>query len=120
GLAPVHGATNMALDHALLESVKAGGPPVLRLYRWDPPTLSFGRNQPARGLYDHAAARARGIAFVRRPTGGQAVLHGDELTYAVVASIGALGKPREAYRRINGALVGGLRELGVGAGLAQR
>ncbi len=112
------GAANMGLDAALLEAVRGGAPPVLRLYRWDPATLSFGRNQPAAGLYDEAAAAERGIAFVRRPTGGQAVLHDDELTYAVIAGVGVIGKPRAAYRLINGALVAGLRRLGLAASLA--
>ncbi|HUG40237.1 MAG TPA: lipoate--protein ligase family protein [Longimicrobiales bacterium] len=112
------GATNMAIDRALLESVRDGAPPVLRFYRWDPPTLSFGRNQPARGLYDRDLARERGIAFVRRPTGGQAVLHADEVTYAVVAPVAVIGTPRAAYGTINRALVAGLRALGVPAHLA--
>ena len=112
------GPTNMAIDQALLAAVAAGGDPVLRLYRWSSPTLSFGRNQPARGLYDEEAAADRGIAFVRRPTGGQAVLHDDELTYAVVATVGEVGKPRAAYERINEALVATLRALGVEAALA--
>ena len=72
---PRDGATNMALDQALLDAVCGGAAPVLRLYRWSPATLSFGRNQPARGLYDPVEAARRGIDFVRRPTGGQAVLH---------------------------------------------
>ncbi len=117
-LRPLDGATNMALDAALLASVQAGGPPVLRFYRWDPACLSFGRNQPARGLYDVARARTRGIDFVRRPTGGQAVLHDDELTYAVVAPLRLIGRPRDAYRRINQALVAGLLELGIRAMVA--
>lgn len=108
----------MAVDRALLDSVAAGAPPVLRLYRWAPATLSFGRNQPARGLYDEDAAAAAGIDFVRRPTGGQAVLHDDELTYAVVAPVAVIGKPRVAYQRINSVLVAALRELGVHATLA--
>lgn len=116
---PADGATNMALDAALLESVVAGAGPVVRFYRWDRPTLSFGRNQPAAGRYDRAAARERGIAFVRRPTGGQAVLHADELTYAVVAPVAVIGRPRTAYRRINEALVTGLRRLGVAAEMAE-
>lgn len=112
------GPLNMATDQALLESVATGADPVLRLYRWSPATLSFGRNQPARGLYDEGVAADRGIQFVRRPTGGQAVLHDDELTYAVVAPVAALGKPRDAYRRINEALLAALRELGLEAGLS--
>ncbi len=115
---PADGPTNMAVDQALLKAAARGGPPSVRLYRWSSPTLSFGRNQPARGLYDTDDAARRGIGLVRRPTGGQAVLHDDELTYAVVAPIPVVGKPRTAYASINGALVEGLRRLGVNADLA--
>lgn len=118
GLDPVDGPTNMAIDSALLEAVMEGAAPVLRLYRWDPPTLSFGRNQPARGRYVMDVARKLGIAFVRRPTGGQAVLHDDELTYAVIASIDRIGRPRAAYALVNRAIVAGLSFLGVEAGIA--
>lgn len=112
------GSLNMAIDQAVLESVVAGAAPVLRLYRWSPATLSFGRNQPARDVYDRAAAAEQGVDFVRRPTGGQGVLHDDELTYAVAAPVSRLGKPRDAYRRINEALVVALTELGVAAAVA--
>ncbi|HET9986045.1 MAG TPA: lipoate--protein ligase family protein [Longimicrobiales bacterium] len=115
---PRTGADNMARDQALLESVQAGGHPALRLYAWDPPCLSFGRNQPARGIYDPAAAAARGIDVVRRPTGGRAVLHDREVTYAVAVPVGTLGSPRETYVAINRALVAGLRALGVAARVA--
>ena len=108
----------MALDHALLESVQQRPRAVLRLYRWQPACLSFGRNQPARGCYDEGAARARGIDIVRRPTGGLAVLHDDELTYAVIAPIDLFGGPRASYHTINAALVAGLRKLGVPAELS--
>jgi lipoyl(octanoyl) transferase len=118
GLVPADGPSNMGIDMALLEAVRLGAAPVVRFYRWSPAYLSFGRNQPARGLYDLAAAAARAIHFVRRPTGGQAVLHADELTYAVVAPVALIGRPRDAYRRINHALVAGLRALGLRAELA--
>jgi lipoate-protein ligase A len=114
---PAPGAWNMALDDALAASVRAGGPPVLRFYRWSPPCLSLGRNQPARGWYDEAALRARGIEVVRRPTGGRAVLHHRELTYSVAVADGALGGPRATYAAVNRALVAGLRRLGVAAAL---
>jgi lipoyl(octanoyl) transferase len=115
GLCQADGSCNMAVDAALLASVREGGAPVVRFYRWAPACLSFGRSQPAAGLYDRHRAAARRIGFVRRPTGGQAVLHDDEITYAVVAPVAVLGRPRDAYRRINEALVVGLRALGVDA-----
>lgn len=112
---PARGAVNMAVDEALLESVRRGGPPVIRFYTWKPACLSFGRNQPARNLYDAARAAALGIDVVRRPTGGLAVLHDRELTYCVLAPLHLFGGPRAAYAEINRALVEGLRCLGVAA-----
>jgi len=107
----------MARDHALALAL-ARGAAALRVYRWAPPTVSLGRNEPARGLYDLGAAAARGLDFVRRPTGGRAVLHDRELTYAVAVPVGALGGLRETYRRVNAGLVRALRGLGVPAALA--
>ena len=75
----------MALDAALLEAAERDGLRALRLYAWQPGTLSFGRNEPATRRYDRAAIEARGLATVRRPTGGRAVWHHHEVTYAVAA-----------------------------------
>jgi len=108
----------MALDHALAETLPAGGG-ALRFYGWSTPTVSFGRNEPTRGRYDLDAAEAEGIQFVRRPTGGRAVLHEDEITYSVVASARVLGGARAAYARINEGLVSGLVRLGVSAEVAR-
>lgn len=107
----------MALDHALALAC----PPdegVLRLYGWSSPTVSFGRNEPARGRYDLDLAAAMGITFVRRPTGGRAVLHDEEITYSVVVPLRTFGGLRRAYVRINEGLVAALSELGVPALLA--
>lgn len=112
------GAFNMAMDQALFEGVQAGGRPVLRLYRWHPACLSFGRNQPARDLYDADIARDLGIDIVRRPTGGQAVCHDRELTYAVAVPLGILGGPRQAYVTINRVLANALGRIGVPARLS--
>ncbi len=80
------GALNMALDQALLERVAAGAsPPVLRLYRWDPPAVTLGYGQRGGDVVNLAACRELGFDVVRRPTGGRAVLHRDEVTYAVIA-----------------------------------
>jgi lipoyl(octanoyl) transferase len=110
----------MAVDAALAEAVRAGGPPVVRFYRWSPACLSLGRNQPGRGCYDIDAVRARGLDVVRRPTGGRAVLHDRELTYTVVLPERSLGGPRRSYATVNRALVRGLRRLGVAAELQPR
>jgi lipoyl(octanoyl) transferase len=107
----------MALDEALMAGVRASGRPVLRLYRWSPSCLSLGANQPARGLYDPAALERLGCDVVRRPTGGRAVLHARELTYAAILPDRLLGSARQAYARIHGALTAGLRRLGVPAEL---
>ncbi len=115
--APRDGAANMAVDHALAETVDpdAGW---LRLYRWVRPTLSLGRNEPGAEAYDFARARRLGIDVVRRPTGGRGVLHDAELTYAVVAPITRAGRVRAAYLMVQRALAGALRSLGADARLA--
>ena len=110
---PLAGAENMALDEALLERARATNETVFRVYAWSEPTLSFGRNQTARGAYDPDLARERGVAIVRRPTGGRSLLHHREVTYSVTAPITANGSLRESYDRINRLLVDGLRRLGV-------
>lgn len=107
----------MARDHAL--ALKLGpGEGVLRFYHWNPPTISFGRNEPAKDRYDEALAGEVGIDFVRRPTGGRAVLHHQELTYALVFPVGAFGGLRAAYRRINEGLLVGIQRLGAAVELA--
>jgi lipoyl(octanoyl) transferase len=110
----------MAIDDALVDSVRDGGGPVLRLYGWSPPCLSLGRNQPARGAYDREALRTAGIEVVRRSTGGRAVLHDRELTYAVVAPSRWFGSARRAYTAINECLVAALASLGARATVVAR
>ena len=111
------GPENMAVDVALLERADRMGEAFLRLYRFDPPCLSFGRNE-ASGRYDRAAIARLAIDVVRRPTGGAAVWHEQELTYAVAAPIAALGGLRQAYHAIHGCLAAALRALGVSPTLA--
>ena len=108
----------MAFDDALLEDAARTGRPTLRLYRWSPPCLSFGRNEPARSRYDRAAIERRDLAVVRRPTGGRAVWHDAEVTYAVAAPIALFGALAESYRTIHARLAAALRALGVRAELA--
>lgn len=110
---PLPGAWNMAVDDALMEAGRSGLV-TLRLYRWEPGCLSFGRNQTARGRYDGARAAEMGFDVVRRPTGGRSVLHHRELTYAVTAPAD-WGSLKDVYLRINRALAAGLRRLGADA-----
>jgi len=110
---------NMALDGALLDRARESGETVLRVYGWRSPTLSFGRNQRARGLYDGDAAAARGVEVVRRPTGGRAVLHHREVTYSVTGPAATAQPLGESYARINRLLLDGLLTLGVRAELAR-
>jgi lipoate-protein ligase A len=111
------GAINMATDAGLLALAERSGRAFLRLYRFDPPCLSFGRNEPAVG-YDRAAIARLGLDVVRRPTGGRVVWHEDEVTYAVAAPIAAFGGLRLAYRTIHVWLAAALRALGLAATLA--
>ncbi len=115
---PASGPKNMAVDHALAACLRPGEA-VLRVYRWSRPTVSFGRNEPARGLYDPSAGHDAGIEFVRRPTGGRAVLHDRELTYAALLPLTRRGSLRATYGLINRGLVEALRSLGVLAAMAE-
>lgn len=116
---PASGAENMALDEALMHRARDTGEWVLRIYSWRVPTVSFGRNQTARGRYDPERIREHGLAVVRRPTGGRAILHDREVTYSVTAPVAEAGDLRTSYSRINALLIDGLRRLGVAASLAQ-
>ncbi len=108
----------MAADVALLDEVAAGAPPVLRLYRWSPPALSLGRFQPDDDV-DVDACRRLGVEIVRRPTGGRALLHGGDLTYAVALRPPAPSPTVDAlYRLLAGGLIAGLARLGVEAAIA--
>lgn len=108
----------MATDQALLDLAEQSGEGFLRLYRWAPFCLSFGRHEPALRRYNRAEIEKRGIDVVRRPTGGRAVWHARELTYAVAAPIEWFGTLPETYRSIHAILARALRQLGVDATLA--
>ncbi len=83
------GARNMAVDAAILHAVEAGeAPPTLRLYGWKPWCVSLGHFQRPERELDAQAMRERGWDVVKRPTGGRAVLHADELTYSILAGKG--------------------------------
>ncbi|MGB2894753.1 MAG: biotin/lipoate A/B protein ligase family protein [Anaerolineales bacterium] len=113
---PAHGGLNMALDEAILEAVGRGESlPTLRFYAWEPPCISIGVAQSSRDV-DMVRLRTARWDLVRRSTGGRAILHTDELTYAVIAPIdnphvagGVLG----SYRYLSAGLVAGLQQMGM-------
>jgi lipoate-protein ligase A len=104
------GATNMALDEALLRSALERKVASLRFYTWSEPTLSLG-------YFQKHADRLAGVAWVRRPTGGDAILHHHELTYAQALPAGPPWHTSESWIcRFHHAVGAALRRFGVEAG----
>lgn len=110
----------MAIDQALLDRADQQGEGWLRLYQWAPHCLSFGRHEPASLRYDVERITARGIDTVRRPTGGRAVWHAEELTYSVATPCSRFGTLNAAYLEIHQMLAGSLHLLGAAVSLADR
>ncbi|MDA3962528.1 MAG: hypothetical protein PF961_17215 [Planctomycetota bacterium] len=103
------GPQQMALDEALLEAATVT---TLRLYRWDPPTVSLGYFQDYHSI---AAALPEPIALVRRITGGGAIWHDHELTYAIVGQLGRDGLPartRDCYAPLHAAVAAAVISAG--------
>ena len=110
------GAKNMSLDEALLEAIgRVEADALLRVYGWSVPTLSLGYFQ--RLAEARADERWRDVPIVRRPTGGGAIWHEHELTYAlVVPESHPLARPStQLYRKVHAAISGGLVGLGIAA-----
>jgi len=109
---------NMALDEAIATEVrKRAAAPTLRLYGWEKPSLTLGCFQKTADI-NIEYCRAHNVPIVRRPTGGRAILHGDELTYSFSAktdsgpfSHGLL----DSYRRISTAFSIALKKIGISA-----
>jgi len=115
---PLPGARNMALDEALMHSAATKRePPTLRLYTWEVPTLSLGYSQSSKDV-NLSSLEQFGWGLVRRPTGGRAILHTDELTYSITAPMDdslVSGNLLESYQRISKALLKALQNLGINA-----
>lgn len=119
------GFTNMAIDEAILESYIAGNtPPTLRLYRFAPPAVTIGLSQKMSAELV-ASIEERGIDVVRRPTGGRAVLHMNDLTYSFVGGDvsregGFLSTSiTTSYKEISQGLIAAFRLLGVASELGE-
>lgn len=113
---PATGEWNMALDEALLMSTSSGKSlPTLRLYDWQPACLSLGYSQPFSEV-NLSALSQYGWTYVRRPTGGRAILHRDEITYSITAPQShpfVAGSLMESYRNISRILVMALENFGI-------
>jgi lipoate-protein ligase A len=113
---PATGPENMAVDDAILQAVcEQKSPCTLRLYAWQPPCLSLGYAQPFQDV-DYSQLQDRKWDIVRRPTGGRAILHTDELTYALIAPDdhpSFCGGVLASYKKISKALVHALELLGL-------
>jgi lipoate-protein ligase A len=114
---PKEGALNMAVDEALFLS--AGESPdsaTVRLYGFDPPAVSFGYRQKPEEAIDLASCRRLGVDWVRRPTGGRALLHQHELTYSVASSTDGVFRGlgvRALYDSVSAVLRRALTGLGI-------
>lgn len=100
------GAYNMEFD---LELARNSNPQdaYFRIYRWNPFCISLGANQNFDDI-DLTKTDRDGIDIVKRPTGGRAILHAEELTYSVVLPLNYEFSPREIYFKISNALMRGL------------
>ncbi|MEM8502975.1 MAG: biotin/lipoate A/B protein ligase family protein [Cyanobacteria bacterium P01_D01_bin.1] len=114
------GSEQMAIDSWLLDQhVKGSQPPTLRFYTWEAPTISLGYHQHQfPDHWHHLHYKGQPVELVRRPTGGRAVLHQGDLTYAIVTS-GLKGARREIYQRLCQFLIEGWQDLGIELGLGK-
>lgn len=115
---PAPAAENMALDEMLLKRVKCEFSPIVRLYSFDPPGITIGRNQDPSRVLDMEAVQSEGLDVARRITGGGALLHAGEMTYCIVAKAGSpifARGPREAFCLVSEALAAALGEFGIEA-----
>ena len=118
---PRSGESNMAIDEALLRNATPAWPVVLRVYRWDRPTLSIGHFQQLedRNEVPHLSE----LPWVRRKTGGGAIVHDRELTYSILipnrANYSVKGHNEALYRAVHSSFVEQLQELGWDARLSE-
>jgi lipoyltransferase/lipoate-protein ligase len=109
--------SNMAIDRAILVANSEGKvPPTIRFYGWSPPAISIGYFQSIAEEIDISTCEQLGVDYVRRITGGGAVFHEKELTYSIVVPESHPEIPKnimKSYGRICGAVMRGLRQLGI-------
>jgi lipoate---protein ligase len=108
------GKVQMAIDQWLLEQHRSNHhPPTLRFYTWSPAAISLGYHQRSfPEFWKELTWQGESIELVRRPSGGRAVLHQGDLTYAVITS-GLSSDRMQAYQTICEFLIRGWKQLGV-------
>jgi len=116
-----NGFINMAVDEAIMIAHKNGlVPPTIRFYQWSPPAVSLGYFQDLKKEINVKVCQDIGIDIVRRPTGGKAVLHDQELTYSFIIKENdplVNNSILETYKKISGGIIRGLSYLGIKAEL---
>jgi lipoate-protein ligase A len=106
------GKFNMEYDYRRAMDLQNGkARPMFRLYGWHPWAVSLGMNQKESDI-DRKRCRTKGFDIVRRPTGGRAVLHANEVTYCAVLKIPDGYSVHDCYRELHTILVEGLRRYG--------
>jgi lipoate-protein ligase A len=113
---------NMRRDRALLAAVEAGAEPVLRLFGFEPFGITLGASQAPERVLDLGRCHQDRVPWAVRPTGGRAIFHAEEWTYALAAPIAHPewgGTQSRAYDRMSDLIVRSLRRLGVPAELAR-
>jgi len=116
------GPTTMALDEVAAETAAAGGPRTVRVYRWDPSTLSLGYGQDPATVDREYCAR-EGVEVTRRPTGGGGIYHDSygDISYSIVAPADELpGDLMDCYELLTEPVLEALRRMGIDAGFAER
>ncbi|KYJ86603.1 hypothetical protein AS592_07320 [Sulfurovum riftiae] len=111
---------NMAVDEALLSAYKENDLPILRLYRWEEPSLSLGRFSHFQETLQLQKTQSSGVAYVRRITGGGILVHGGDISYSLIVPRSFVQKKgvRNSYRYLCGFLIKLYRDLGLDAGFA--
>ena len=111
------GPTNMALDEIAAETAASGGPRTVRVYRWEPSTLSLGYRQDP-DTVDWEFCEREGITVTRRPTGGGGIYHDDfgDISYSIVAPADELpGNLMECYELLCEPILDAFAAMGVDA-----
>ncbi|NCO24081.1 MAG: lipoate--protein ligase family protein [bacterium] len=116
-----NGFINMAIDEAIMIAHREGlVPPTIRFYQWSPAAVSLGYFQDLKKEINIKVCQDLGIDMVRRPTGGKAVLHDQELTYSFIIKENdplVNDSILETYKKISGGIIRGLSYLGIKAEL---